>query len=346
MNKVSKMVARARQVARKLLSEDVAGVVLFGSFAKGKVDELSDLDIALIVKGGKLGLEEKFIDGIRVEIWRYDIKHFLHTFEDEEYRRRSDSWFISSLWIRLLREGLILEDPYGLLSGWKRKALEWRWRKEEITPLIMKAESCLDVAIKAYSRGRLFEGVVALRDCCYNLANAQIMACNRIPSVRPKDIYREVEHLGFKKFFDSIQGLEGLERSRIEHMLSNLEKLLERVWKESRGARTEYENAVKSLARGELEVALLNARYSAFWIGCRILRMRKKSMSTGLYDAESHLKMLSELRDVGDFIEVYRKLHLVEEVSLEYLNKSIKLVKQMLKGLAKLEFQPYRSQSP
>ena len=329
---ISKTIALAKRVARSLMNENSIGVVLFGSLAKNRADELSDLDLALIVKGGELGLEKKNIEGVEVEVWRYDVKHFLHTFEDEKYRGQEDSWFISSLWVGLLREGVILEDPQGLLKKWRRKALDWKWKEREILPLVRKAKSCLRVAIEAYSQGKPFEGVVALRDCCYNLTNAQIMIHNGIPSVRPKDIYGEVKRIGLKEFFDRVQGLEGLKRNQVEGLLDEYRKLLDEIWKEPRGARTEYQNAVKSLTRGELEAALLNARYSAFYVGCRILRLEKRKILVRPYDAKSHLKML---REIGrkDFIEIYRKLHRVEKISLKYLGESIELVQRVLDSL-------------
>ncbi len=330
MGVASRMVALAERVAHSLMDENTVGVVLFGSLARGRVDELSDLDLALVVEGGEPGLEEKLIGGVRVEVWRYDIKHFLHTFEDEKYRGRDDSWFLSSLWVGLMREGVILEDPHGLLRKWRRQALDWRWRKEEILPLVRKAESCLRVAVGACSRERFFEGIIALRDCCYNLANAQIMIHNRIPSVRPKDIYRGVKQVGLKEFFDGIQGLEKLEKNRVERLLGELKRLLDDVWREPRGARTEYRNAVKSLARGELKVAVLNARYSAFFVGCRILQIEGEKTPVRLYDTETHLEMLDRLKGREGFIEVYRGLHGAEELSSKRLRGFIRSAHRLL----------------
>ena len=99
MGHVSKIVALAKRIARDILNENVIGIILFGSLARGNADELSDIDLALVVDGGELGLEEKVIEGIKVEVWRYDIKHFLHTFEDGKYRKRDNSWFTLSLWL-------------------------------------------------------------------------------------------------------------------------------------------------------------------------------------------------------------------------------------------------------
>ena len=227
---------------------------------------------------------------------------------------------------------MILEDPEGILRKWKKQALEWRWRKEEILPLVRKAEGCLRVARNAYGQKKPFEGVIALRDCCYNLANAWIMARNGVPSVRPKDIYREVKCARFKKLFDKVQGLEGITRTQVKDLLDELKDLLDEVWKEPRGARTEYRNAVKSLARGELCVAVLSARYSAFYVGHRILRLERGEVPIRPYDAESHLRMLEILNKLkrGDFIKIYRRLHGAERIDLKYLDESIRLIHRAL----------------
>ena len=329
----SKPLKFARDIARDLVEKEVVGAILFGSFAKGVVDEMSDLDLALIVEG-EGGLKEVVVEDLKVEVWEYNLKHFLHTFEDEEYRDREDSWFLTSLWIKILREGVILEDPRGILSKWRERALKWRWRREEIVPVVDRAKKCIAVAKRTSSRGELFKGIVAIRDSFYNLTIAYVMALNRIPSIRPKDLYEEVKEIEFKKMFDRVQGLEDVDRDLVEELLNELRDLLNRVGKSKRGARTEYENALKSLRRGKVKEALLNARYCAFYIGVKMLKDIGTKVRSNPYDAEFHTSLLDWLKDKRDFISTYYRLHATRKLDHEYLNECIRLAEESLVGLS------------
>jgi len=318
-DRASRLLAVARRVAESIDHEGLVGVVLFGSLARGCVDEESDVDLAVVIEDGEQGMEEVYVEGIRVEVWKYRVEHFRHTFEDGGYRGRRDSWFLASLWVRLLREGVVLRDPLGLLESWKRQALAWKWTKEEIAAVVRRAEDCLRTAIDAYNEGLVFRGVVAVRDSCYNLAMAWIMSRGGVPSIRPKDIYREVALTGLRELFREVQGLTDLSRVRVKELLGELRRLLDEVWKEPRGARTEYENAVKSLHRGRLGEAVLNARYSAFYLGLRMARRRGVRVPLRLYDAKYHLKILDELEGERRFMALYRELQETMRLDSEYL---------------------------
>ena len=328
-----KILELARGILQDFANERVVGAILFGSFAKGIVDEISDLDLALIVEGEE-GLKEIAVGGLKVEVWKYSLKHFLHTFEDGKYRDREDSWFLTSLWIRLLREGIILEDPRGILGKWRNRALKWRWRRSEIAPVVDRAKRCVAVAKRTNSRGELFKGIVAIRDGLYNLTIAHIMALNRIPSIRPKDLYKEVEEVEFRKIFDRVQGLEDVDKCVVEELLSELGSLLNREWRSRRGARTEYENALRSLRRERPKEALLSARYCAFYIGVKILRNMGVKARLKLYDAEFHTSILDWLKDRKDFISIYYKLHATRRLGHEYLGECIRLVEENLMELS------------
>jgi len=315
----------AKEAARDLMGQNAVGVILFGSLAKGTIDEMSDVDLAVVLEGEikVRNPEVRHVEGFEVEIWRYSIEHFKHVFEDEKYRRKEDSWFLASLWISLLREGIILEDPKGILGEWKKKALAWKWELSEILPVFNKSESCLKVAEESYRRGIVFEGIVAVRDACFNLAIVEIMLQGDIPSIRPKDLYSRLIQRNFREFFDEVQGLKNLKKQYDKELLVELKELLDIYWKEPRGARTEYLNAVKSLARGKTKEALLNARSSAFYVGRRILRIKGKSIPFKLYDAKTHLEMMSILKDCKEFIKLYQKLHNMN-IDKNYLKKCIK----------------------
>ena len=329
----SKPLKFARDIVRDLVEKEVVGAILFGAFAKGVVDEMSDLDLALIVEG-EGGLKEVVVENLKVEVWKYDLKHFLHTFEDEEYRDREDSWFLTSLWIKILREGVILEDPRGILSKWRDKALKWKWRRGEIVPVVDRAKKCIAVAKRSSSRGELFKGIVAIRDSFYNLTITYVMTLNRIPSIRPKDLYEEVKEIEFKKMFDRVQGLEDVDRDAVEELLNELRDLLNREWRGKRGARTEYKNALKSLRRGKVKEALLNARYCAFYIGVKILKDIGIKVRSNPYDAEFHTSLLDWLRDRRNFISTYYRLHATRKLDNEYLDECIRLAEDSLVRLS------------
>ncbi|RLE97511.1 MAG: hypothetical protein DRJ63_09040 [Thermoprotei archaeon] len=45
------MLRVAREVAASLIDEKTIGIILFGSLAKGTVDTMSDIDLALVLEG-------------------------------------------------------------------------------------------------------------------------------------------------------------------------------------------------------------------------------------------------------------------------------------------------------
>lgn len=41
----------AKEAARDLMGQNAVGVILFGSLAKGTIDEMSDVDLAVVLEG-------------------------------------------------------------------------------------------------------------------------------------------------------------------------------------------------------------------------------------------------------------------------------------------------------
>ncbi len=95
----------SRLIRERLWSQDTQKIYLFGSYARGEADELSDIDI-IVVKETK----EKFFDRIRraLDLLNFDRAVDLLVYTPEEFREMSESGnaFIESV----LEEGLLIYD--------------------------------------------------------------------------------------------------------------------------------------------------------------------------------------------------------------------------------------------
>ena len=286
--------------------DNVIGIILFGSSARGEIDQFSDVDLAVVVSNKDYDPKRRKIvlESVKpIEIWFYPENLFTKTFESNEFRSREDTWYRTSFWVEMLREGKILYDPLNRLTQWRSKALKWRWYRSEVKSLMERSFKNLQVSFQCYDP---IECLIALRDTVYTILIAYLMLKQKIPSVRPGDLYKKCKGTIVGEVFEEVQ--RPCNFSDIPYYLLELGLFVEKYWLQPGGAKTELKNAFKNFYRGRMLESLLYSRYSAFFVGVSLLRLLGYNYRVRLYDALDHLTMVKLLRG-SDYYHFYRKLH-------------------------------------
>jgi len=332
--KLQQMRNLALSLCKNLMQEEHAiGALLFGSVVSGKIHEKSDLDLAIVYNidapNMREGKEERRVNEVNVEIWRYSASHFAHTFEDEKLRSRPDTWMWASLWVEIMKNCEILEDPTNKLAEWKEKAHKWKWRQSEINPVWNQAEENLQTSRTHLAKQDLFASLLCLRESMTCLAAAHIMKHNLIPSFRPKELYTKLRLIQTKEntlwnLFNFINDIPIINSKIIEGLLKPLDRFINVKWgKERKGPRTELENAYGCLRKHDLAGALLSARYAAYWLGFHVLRKQDVKLKAKICDAENHIEMTKKLAPVApSFYNFYQKLHFIDRWNIKRLKNT------------------------
>jgi len=99
-------------VQQESQAEEVKGIVVFGSFVKGKVRKTSDLDLLVLredIEGYSMTRER--VKGILLEIHRWSLNLFGKPFLGESINVFSDAFCFA-----VMRNGRILYDQKGILA--------------------------------------------------------------------------------------------------------------------------------------------------------------------------------------------------------------------------------------
>lgn len=343
--RLQQMRSLALNLCDNLIQEKFAiGAFLFGSVVTGKIHEKSDVDLAIVydtdISNMREGKEERIINDIRFEVWRYSISHFVQTFEDEELRNRPDTWMWASLWVEYMQKGEILADSTGRLSEWKRKAQKWKWRQSEVNPVWNKAKENLQASEPYLAKQDLFSSLLCLRESMTCLAAAHIMKLNLIPSFRPKELCAKLHMIQTEEnilwnLFNFINGIKTINSKRVKELLKPLDDFIDVEWgKVHRGPRTELENAYGCLRKQDLAGALLSARYAAYWLGFHILHKQDVKLRAKICDAENHIEMAIKLSLVKPFFySFYQRLHFINQWSMKRLKNAQNQIQMVLSNI-------------
>jgi len=354
MSKVAKL-KQMRELASKqcaeLMKEKCAiGAFLFGSMASGEIHEESDIDLAVVYNTVaadiQVGKEERKINGLRLEIWRYPIAPFLNTFEDEKLRNKPDTWMWTGLWIDAMQNGIILADPTHRLADWKAKANHWKWRQSEIDGALKQARGNVNSAQHQLTSGNTFYSLICLREASTCLSAAHLMKNELIPSFRPKDLSQKLSTIKDKEkemsaVFELVNDLKGLDYNSVEGLLVRLKEFVDAEWGAKRiGPRSEYENARSCLLKRNLVGALLSIRYSAYWLGFHIINKREPKMEAKtkaeICNGENHVSMIRRLADASDsFHSFYKQLHFAQEWNIPEMDAAINQTRIILDDWSK-----------
>ena len=101
----------------KMVSENefVAGVVLFGSIARGEESDRSDVDLLILWEGLEVDPRERHVYIYKV-VSRYFPPSTGLTVLDMEYSRFVSARKLTSLLLNIMYDGVVLYDKHGLLE--------------------------------------------------------------------------------------------------------------------------------------------------------------------------------------------------------------------------------------
>lgn len=344
--RLRKMRKLAYKLSNDLINEKNAiGVLLYGSIVSGRIHERSDVDIATIYDADESTYplrEEKFLEGIRVDIWRYPISEIIHTFEDEQYRGKTNSWVKTSLFVELMRSCQIMKDPHGKLAEWKDKAKEWLWKDNEINPVLDQFRDHLLLLKEVLAEKDQFGALLCLRDTTALLVCICLMKHNMVPTWMPKDpVYTLISPLkkeGQQEVIDLfllVNGLDEVELTSFRKLLDELDKII----KQECGSKVtetliHYEDAIACLMKEDTYGALLSARMSGQRVGYQILENRGIKLKFHWPDAVAHLRMVNECRSIAPFFSIfYKRIHDSSRYNLRILNKLTTSMEEIKKDL-------------
>jgi len=327
--------ALARKYVKKVLQRgDVLGVLLFGSVVKNAVSTPNDIDIAVIYDGREILSNTIKASPVKIDALYYPREVIQEILYERNIRNRKDTWFKTTLWLNVLRNSLILYDPYCILSQWKKKASDWKWTSYEIQLAYKNSFESLKESINLYAREKYFESLLAVRDSNYNYIIFRLMKRQMIPSPRPKDLYRLVRRYE-QSIRDSFDRVHGLDDREMKSNLASLISLFTEVWDtydipKKRGAYSEYINSLESYQKNELDITILNLRYSAFLL-LREMLAKERYVTIVPYDTYQHLRLYEKSKSFKEVHELYQLLHYSEdEVDKEYIRENIKIMKKLL----------------
>jgi hypothetical protein len=341
-NELKRIRELASKQAHGLMKEKYAiGAFLFGSAASGDTHEKSDVNLAVVyntvVADIHVGKEERKIDGVRLEVWRYPIAPFIGTFEDEKLRDKPDTWMWTGLWIDCMQNGIILADPTRRLADWKTKAKQWKWRESEVKPAIRQAKDNADRARLHLAECKSFDSLICLREGLTCLLAARLMKHNLVPSFRPKDLSQRFYHIRDKEkqlsdAYESVNDIVALDHNLVEGLFVGLKQSVDSEWGQRRiGPRSELENASSCMNKRDLAGALLSLRYSAYWLGFHIINKSEHKMDAEICNGENHVKMVRGLTQVSEsFLEFYKQLHFAQKWNQQQVEAAVNQTEALL----------------
>jgi predicted nucleotidyltransferase len=341
-SKLEKMRALAAEQCHDLMKEKYAiGAFLFGSAASGDINEGSDIDLAVVYNTVAADIhthkEERKVDSMRLEVWRYPIAPFTGTFEDGKLRDKPDTWMWTGLWIESMQEGVILADPTIRLAEWKAKAKQWKWHESEIKPVLKQAQDNLAAAKRYMANNDSFASLICLREALTCLSAAHVMKHDLNPSFRPKDLSQRLDFIKDKEkqlseAYENANDATALDRNLVEGLFLKLKEFVDSEWGTKRmGPRSELENAKSCLNKRNLLGALLSLRYCAYWLGYHIINKTEHKLPTEICNGENHVQMTKRLAQVSEpFYSFYKQLNFAERWNTPQVEAAINQTQAIL----------------
>lgn len=304
-NLVENFVLRESQV------EGIVGILVFGSFVKGKVRVKSDLDLLVLMEDSEENSRiNKRENGFLLEIYKWPIYLFYKTLLGE----RGDL-FSNAFLFEVMRTGRILYDPERILQKIKRYAQTHKLPYSHMKSLIKKANKSLHLAQNLLKSGELEGAEIEIRKSSEEIARVMLLERD-ILKINPPKIY--LPHLRNKEpefyiTFSEVHNLKKLNRNKIEVAIQIISGWCERVVKEARSisekyglkgliinAQTELSNAQDCLENGDLEAATLQIRYSALFLMSFILRLHQDEFSE--FPGRRSAELLNSKHPDGDIV--------------------------------------------
>ena len=232
----------------------VIGAIVFGSYVKGRIDELSDIDIAVITND--TGEVHKYFqyNGIDIDLLLIPKKFFEEVLEEVDNRSNYTLWLTHTLYLKILKEGMIIHDTLNTLNTWIEYMGKWKWTKRDLEQAINHLYIILDKALELFDENMFFEAFLALRDSINQLPIIYELKNNVIPSPKAKDIYLAAGKYRLINKYIEIHGLKNIDNSLIKQVMGKA-SIVDNIY-----IRRNIKKIMRELIRGNNQVALLEAR--------------------------------------------------------------------------------------
>ncbi len=300
-------------VRQESRSEGVAGIVVFGSFAKGGVVESSDLDLLVLREDSEgYSRERREENGIFLEIHRWPAMMFGIPFTGGQSNVFQDAFCLA-----VMRDGKILYDPKEMLHRYKRYAQTHSLPHVHKRSLAGKAKASLLLAQDLLEKRELEAAEIEIRRATEELARVLLLECDVLDLVSPKYYLPHLrrEAPDFHRTFSEVHNLGEIHRDQVEARIQLVSKWWRLIVDEIRqtgkeewlrqgdavqGAQTELSNAQDCLGKGEIEGALLQTRYSAILLMSPVLRLSKERPADA--PSKRYVRLVEKRHPYGDVV--------------------------------------------
>ena len=295
-------------------SERVIGIVAFGSFARGIVQESSDVDLLVLREDveeySRMRQNEK---GVLLEIHRWPAKMFSTPFTGGQSNVFQDAFCLA-----VMRDGRIIYDPKGILQRYKRFAQTHRLPRTRTRSLASKAQASLLLAQNLLEKGKIEGAEIEIRRAAEELARVLLLEGDILEIVSPKYYLPHLrnESPDFYRTFREVHNLKKIHRDEVEAAIQRVSKWvgmiideIRRMGKEewlrqgsaARGAQSELSNARDCLEKGDMEGAILQARYSAILLVSPVLRLLEGRSADA--PSKRYIKLVQNRHPYGDVVK-------------------------------------------
>ena len=314
------MAALARRICdEERMKADVSGVLLFGSVAEGNVHSESDLDL-VVIRGGQdapVKRNKHKREGVIVDLWEHSLSCYESLFRKDW---KPSAIFFYSLFLNILQACEILHDPDGRFGEFRERALQWSWPRPCRAFTAQRWESGLDI-VRALDDS--FEKLASMRRLFLVKACQTLVELGRPVSIRNKDYYLVFSKLTANLSMNDFKHVFG--RIPTQRELENLVRDTLSLFAEEAPERepwTEFEDARKHLATGELFLVALSLQNAAYYLGCKGLKNRRiRVRETGYLWPESELELIEKTREHWPpFYTMYQDIHNVKSWRAEDVN--------------------------
>lgn len=265
--------------------DDVVGVLVYGSYSIGNADDLSDIDVAVILGSGKEYFEylelEKDLDIAYIPIRR------LEEVVEESFNRSNHSlWLTHSLYLKILSTGKIIYDPQDLLARYQERIRHWKWMQEDIKNAVEQLHEIIEYAIEEYSSNNILEATILLGDAINLYIIIKEMKNNKIPSPQSKDLFDSAKKYGLLNQYTTVHRLRHINEKTVL-------KVIDFLWRKNDPfIRRNLKSMKRLLIRREKNKALLVVRKSFFGV----IDQRMRAI-INMYNPQLKIKILENLDD-------------------------------------------------
>ena len=223
--------------AIEYVGSSLFGIILFGSYARGDYDEYSDVDIAIITFYKSLSPRLIKLDNTYIEL-AFIPKTYYEYLLDQLYERDDHMlWVTHTLYLKILREGEILYDPYNQLVKWKKMIRKWKWSNKDLEEAIQQLHTNLEIALigdRVYGELAYRIGLIKYIELFIII---KAMKKDLIPSLQPKDLYSYARILGLYKTFREFEGIKNIDKKQVKEIMHELKTVkgyiprLKNIWR-------------------------------------------------------------------------------------------------------------------